>query len=283
MNRRNNINDEELRKMQMILLNILKTIDKVCTEHNLTYYMIAGTMLGAIRHKGFIPWDDDADIAMPRADYDIFIQHANKWLPPYYELISGDKDKEYPYAFARVQDTHTTYILRRNFNYIGGLPVDVFPLDGMTDDTIAKKWHYIKYKSFRQLMYYNLRNPYKHGHGPESWIIRTIHKIVSKKWIHQKMDNIQKDYDYDNHKLVADHDNAPARGILPKEIYGTPVRYKFEDTMLCGVAQPHKYLEYCYGDYMKQPDKLPLPNFRLLNLDKPYKDFIKKNPDIFKS
>lgn len=60
------------------------------------YYLIAGTMLGAVRHKGFIPWDDDADIALPRKDYEKLIAHANEWLPEEYELVSGDKEAHYP-------------------------------------------------------------------------------------------------------------------------------------------------------------------------------------------
>ena len=73
------INQEETKEMQQYILNILLAIDKVCQEHNLRYYLLAGTMLGAVRHKGFIPWDDDADVALPREDYNILVKHANEW------------------------------------------------------------------------------------------------------------------------------------------------------------------------------------------------------------
>ena len=70
-----------IRELQLRILETLKAVDNVCREHNLRYYIWAGTMIGAVRHKGFIPWDDDLDIAMPRPDYDRLIEHAAEWLP----------------------------------------------------------------------------------------------------------------------------------------------------------------------------------------------------------
>ena len=127
--------------MQHIILGILKAIDKVCREHNLQYFMIAGTMLGAVRHHGFIPWDDDADVALPRHDYEVLLAHANEWLPEEYELVDYTKQTITPHQFARIQDKRTTYILRRSFKFLGGIPVDVFPIDGMTENRLARKYH----------------------------------------------------------------------------------------------------------------------------------------------
>ena len=136
---KNRISLEETREMQRIILGILEAIDKVCRKHNLQYFMIAGTMLGAVRHHGFIPWDDDADVALPRHDYEVLLAHANEWLPEEYELVDYEKDSHYPYQFARIQDKRTTYILRRSFKFLGGIPVDVFPIDGMTENRLARK------------------------------------------------------------------------------------------------------------------------------------------------
>lgn len=271
----NTLDESNTRKLQAVLLDILTAVHTVCKEHNLRYYLIAGTMLGAVRHKGFIPWDDDADIALPRKDYEIFIAHANKWLPSQYELVSGDKEAKFPYQFARIQDKRTTYILRRSFDYIGGVPLDIFPLDGMTSNPIKQYIHYFKYRIVEKIMYYNLVDPYKHGKDIRSMYIRLCHKLFSPACLHKTLDRIQKEYDYETSSLVADHDNSIRRGILPKEIYGTPSQISFEGKILNGVQQPAAYLTRCYGNYMEIPKLRPPINFRYLDLHTPYEQYIK--------
>lgn len=267
----------DIRLMQEKLKQLLFAIDKVCNEHNLRYYLIAGTMLGAKRHRGFIPWDDDADIGMPRSDYEIFLKNAHQWLPQNYELIYGGNDERYPYPFARVQDAQTTYILRRNFPYLGGVPIDVFPLDGITSNKLKQKIHYCKYRFFVKLLYYTLVNPYKHGKGWYYWLVTACNKIFSSSCLHKIINNIQKEYSYEKSDLVVDHDNVRQRGILQKCVYGYPTPILFEEKELKGVAQPETYLEYCYGNYMEIPPlpKRPKCNFRYMNLYLPYKEYQK--------
>ena len=267
------ISDEQTRELQKYILDMLLAIDNVCREHGLDYYLIAGTMLGAVRHKGFVPWDDDADVAMPRKDYNEFVKHANEWLPERYELVSGLQDPMYPYQFARIQDKETTYILRRKFNFVGGLPVDVFPLDGMTADHSAMVKHYRRYAIAKKLLYYSTIDPLKHGHGLRWAFTKLMHKFISQDWAHRHMNDVQREFDYDRYTLVADHDNAPNRGILPKEVYGKPTPIEFEGHQLMGVQDPDTYLRYCYGDYMKMPKQLPPQNFRYLDLHTPYRQY----------
>ena len=94
----------DIRPLQLRILDILMAVDKVCKEHNLRYYIIAGTLLGAVRHKGFIPWDDDLDIGMPRTDYDLLMAHAAEWLPAPFEAACFENDTTYPLPFAKIQD-----------------------------------------------------------------------------------------------------------------------------------------------------------------------------------
>ena len=90
-----NYEELNLRDAQIIMLNILKEIDKICKKHNLIYFLDGGTLLGAVRHKGFIPWDDDVDIGMPREDYRKFLKIAQKELPDYLFLQTFETDKYY--------------------------------------------------------------------------------------------------------------------------------------------------------------------------------------------
>ena len=111
----------DIRELQLHILDILVAIDKVCKEHNLHYYLVFGTMLGAVRHKGFIPWDDDIDIAMPRPEYETLRSHAHEWLPKQYEMICPENDKRYMFGFGKIQDANTTLIEREHIDYLGGV------------------------------------------------------------------------------------------------------------------------------------------------------------------
>ncbi|MDO4461454.1 MAG: LicD family protein [Bacteroidia bacterium] len=263
-------NHSEVRDVQLCILDIMKAVDRVCQEHDLTYYMIAGTLLGAVRHQGFIPWDDDADIALPRHDYEILMAHADEWLPSYYRLVNHNTDKSYPYPFARIHDTRTTYIPYRDFNYIGGVPLDIFPLDGMVQSGIKRWWHYFKYRFFVHLLYFLTVNPQKHGKGLRYYALSALRFIYPPQRCFNQMDNLQREYDYNTSSLVADHDNKPDRGILAKHIYGKPIKYKFEDTEFYGVANADEYLKYCYGEY-RTPQRATRLNYKEVNLKRPYK------------
>ena len=93
-----------LRQAQLVMLRMLKIIDYICRKHDISYWMCSGTLLGAVRHKGFIPWDDDLDIGMPRADYDLLMSHSKEWLPKPYEAVCAENDPNYPLPFAKIQD-----------------------------------------------------------------------------------------------------------------------------------------------------------------------------------
>lgn len=132
--------DYDIRPLQLRILKILLAVDKVCKEHGLRYYIMAGTMLGAVRHKGFIPWDDDLDIGMPRADYDLLMSHSKEWLPKPYEAVCAENDPNYPLPFAKIQDADTTLIERMHLKYLGGIYLDVFPLDGVPQSNLKQRF-----------------------------------------------------------------------------------------------------------------------------------------------
>ena len=115
----------DIRPLQMRMLKVLETFDKVCAEHHIRYGIFAGSLIGAVRHKGFIPWDDDMDVLVPRPDYELLIQHSREWLPEPYEFVCAENDPKYPLPFGKLQDASTTLIERRHLSYLGGIYVDV--------------------------------------------------------------------------------------------------------------------------------------------------------------
>ena len=131
----------------------------------------------------------------------------------------------------------------------------------------------MRYNFVNKLLYYSQRDPYKHGKGISCLFYKTLQKILSPQKIHRVLTKIQSEYSYSDSKLAADHDNRPERGILPKEVYGTPTPIMFEGVELMGVAQPDAYLSYCYGNYMEMPKEIPPQNFRYMDMKSPYKDY----------
>lgn len=263
----------DIRPLQLRILDILLAVQKVCEEHNLRYYIIAGTLLGAVRHKGFIPWDDDLDIAMPRRDYDLLMQHASEWIPQPFEAVAFETDKEYPLPFAKIQDSSTTLIERMHLRYLGGIYIDVFPLDGMPANKLLRRIHFMKYQWYKKMLYYVHRDPYRHGHGPSCWVPLLSRKLYTMESIQQKMRNLQKQWDFDSSDYVVDHDDG-LKGVMPKALLGTPTPILFEGKQVMGVENPDAYLSQKYGDYMTIPPgpKQRQHNFHLLDLEKSYKD-----------
>lgn len=122
--------DEERKKLWLILLDLLVEFDAICRKFNLKYWLSFGGLLGAIRHNGFIPWDDDLDVCMPRADYERLLQLEEQFTYPYYLQIPF-KDDGYYYSFAKLRNTNTTAISTafRYQNFNQGCFLDIFPLD----------------------------------------------------------------------------------------------------------------------------------------------------------
>ena len=129
---------EDLKKIE---LELLIDFDKICKAHNLRYFLIGGTLLGAVRHKGFIPWDDDIDVGMPRSDYEILMKNAVDWLPKHISLRNWKNTKDYVYQFSKIEN-NKTILIENKYEHLksrkGGVYIDVFPFDRMLNKTIFR-------------------------------------------------------------------------------------------------------------------------------------------------
>lgn len=137
----------EFKESQRIALEILKKVACICEEHNFRYVLIWGTLIGAIRHNGFIPWDDDIDIAMPRPDYDkllsFFKKHRDELMP--LECLTMETRKNYPHMIARISDSRTWIDVVNEKDCGMGVFVDIYPFDGLgkTYDEAFKTMEYV--------------------------------------------------------------------------------------------------------------------------------------------
>ena len=133
--------DQKLRKIQLVLLDILKDIDRFCRDNGVHYSLYAGSLLGAVRHQGFIPWDDDLDICMARPEYDRFIRLWEKDKIEGYVLQNKENTPAFPQSFTKIRKTHTTFLSNEydRGKFHTGIFVDVFPIDRLPIGFFARK------------------------------------------------------------------------------------------------------------------------------------------------
>lgn len=127
--------------LQKVEFDIFLEFDFVCRKLNLNYFLVSGTALGAVRHGGIIPWDDDLDVAMFRDDYNKFMELAPRMLPNKLFLQNYKTDKNYPFVFAKLRNKQTAFIetALRNFDMNHGIYIDIFPLDGYPEKKCEQK------------------------------------------------------------------------------------------------------------------------------------------------
>lgn len=269
----------DIKIIQDKILSILKEFISICKDNNLTYYALGGTLLGAVRHKGFIPWDDDIDIGMPREDYEKFKKIASNALSDNYKFLSEDTSN-YKKAFSVIRDDSTKIIMNySNEEQEESLWIDIFPLDGMPSNPLKKKYHSYRYLYTRmmvQLSQFNSLVNQKKENRPwlEKVIIRIanvvkIEKVISFSWAQKKYLQTIKKYSF-NEGFAGNYTGAyKLREIVPSDYFGQPILLQFEDLKL---SCPHKFREYLtaiYGaDYMQLPpeEKRVFHHYEIISL-----------------
>lgn len=260
-----NLKKEELsiNQIKKIELDILLKFDKFCKQNNIKYFITAGTLIGALRCKGFIPWDDDIDVVMLRPDYNRFLSLFNEKQTEKNIKVFSPNDKNYPYAYAKVSDTNTLLIesssLTKMFKL--GVNIDVFPLDFLTDDyksslKFVKKISF--YNTILTLKYFSLdkKRPFY-----KQFIIATILfvlKMFSYTWLVDKIDKLaQQNINNSNSKYVGQI-VLKAKGekeILERQWFEKTTDVPFENYYFKAPIGYDAYMKRLFGNYMELPPK----------------------------
>lgn len=268
---------ERVREYQLAQLPLIKEVDKICNELGLKYYLIGGTLLGSVRDNGFIPWDPDMDIALPRKDYEALRAYftENNDEKFFYQHYETEKNHLSPHALLRMKGTHVIYKSRATTltNKYDGLFLDIFPLDEPPADKKTQEKQMKKIKKIKHII--ELKAAYTYDQTSKlkfavKKIVQFLLKPISITSLQRKLDNVMQRYNdgtSDYYVSMASH-YSYFKQLMPKSVYGEPKRVTYENMQLCAPEQTEDYLTRIFGDYMK----LPPENKRYKELDS-IKDF----------
>ena len=239
------IHIEELKQIQ---LNILEHVHKFCEDNGVNYFLTYGTLIGAIRHKGYIPWDDDIDICMPRPDYDKFIKNFTSGR---YNVKCFEKDKCFLSPFAKIDDNRTVLIEDVTVDNKQGVNIDLYPIDGIDNDIVLLKTQ----KVLRKLIFLKVMK-FRKNRDIIKNIFLAFAKLlllgVSLNSIIKQMVKNAKKHDYNRSTqvtCVAIGDLEPVN----KQVFKKGVLADFETTKFYVPIGYDEYLKSLFGNYMKLP------------------------------
>lgn len=255
-----------LNETQLYIMEIVKPLLEIAKQLKITCWMQGGTMLGAVRHHGFIPWDDDVDIGIMRKDYEVFIKEAGKYLPAPFKLQTYKTVSEHHYYFARI--VNPNHIIQRNGSQQirnECVWVDIFPLDGMPNNFWVRRIHMMRLSLARFFYHLSTIEKVNKKRPGRSLVEKTVINIA----LHMKfffkfdianrldcIDYLLKKYSPDNSEWIINFMGQTSfkfTEMLPKKIYGEGMLYEFENLQMTGPLDYDSYLHSLYGDYMIIP------------------------------
>jgi lipopolysaccharide cholinephosphotransferase len=261
---------DELEKVQKVALTILKEVARICDEEKISYFIIGGTALGAVRHGGFIPWDDDIDIGMVRKDYEKFLKISPEKLGNKYFLQHFCTESATPFYFAKVRMNNTRFVE----DYCKDLPIhhgiflDIFPYDNIPDDQGLREKHRKKVKFYSELFISkSVKDVFTSAKGfsrtMKLIVRRTLHLLlsgISKQFLFRILDKASTEFN-DVECQYVNYVKYPFLKIR-KDSVSSLDKIVFEDTQFSCCKNLDEYLGDHFGNYMKLPDPEKRVNHR---------------------
>lgn len=268
----------ERKKLWAVILDLIVEFDKVCNKYGLRYYLVYGALLGAVRHKGFIPWDDDFDVAMPRADYERFVQLKEEFKHPYF-LQTPYTDPESCYSYAKIRNSETTGLSEmfkyQRFNH--GIWMTVFPLDYWDVNGGEERYARIERLTRDCSTYMRLKNPYLDEINRAR--VTTYHGDPLRDYEEiQRLASSCRDPESKYVMMATITIGRYEQKLLASEDFSDTVDLQFESLNLKAPAGYEHYLKATYGDYMQFPPIEKRGNWHsgtVFNADIPYKEFLR--------
>lgn len=257
---------ETLKRLQQLELSILKDFMDLCDRHDLVYFGIAGTGIGAKRHGGFIPWDDDIDVAMPRKDFTLFLKYAREELAETYTVLNAKTDERYPLMTTRLMKNGTVFIeeAMKGANCPCGIFLDLYVLDNVADHKLAYEWQSWEAWFWSKLLILRcMPKPYLFQTGWKARVIWTICGTVhgamkalriSPEWLRKRCEKVCRRYEKkDTRRMAFLPDTSPYWNVFDKTKLYPLRKLKFEELQLNFPNNVEELLTHQYGDYMQMP------------------------------
>lgn len=255
-----NMNNQrnDMKTIQERGLMILIEVDKICKKHNIRYFLEAGTLLGAVRHKGFIPWDDDVDVAMLRDDLESFLEIAQEELPKKYFVQTNDTDPNFPFGFTRIIDTKSVFHDNES-KYRTGFCLDVLPIDNADDNIYRHKLNIFMIKIIQGLSKSKIVLDMSNYKGPAIKMVVRMTSLVGNLFSTRLLMNMQKKIaTLNNHKdtqykCFYSYPFGYLNYLFPSKIYIEDEMLEFEGNMFPVPKGWSEALTILFGDYMTPP------------------------------
>ena len=250
------LDNETLRKLQLTQLELLCEVRRICEKNGIKYNIIAGTLLGAVRHKGFIPWDDDADVALLRPEYEKFRKACEKDLDTERFVFQDHRNTEgyrWGYGKLRMKDTLFVWEHRENMPYFQGVFIDIFPLDNVPDNYYLRCIHNFSCFCVRKIMW--------------SEVGKNADKSAFKRMVYAFLSRVSTEKICEIYEKLASVSNIKKTRMVriltfpaPNDQYGylrkwyeKSADYVFEGETFKGIKAYDNYLSFKFGDYMELP------------------------------
>lgn len=265
-----------MNELQTELLCILEEFLKVCNALDLKYYLANGSALGAEKYGGFIKWDDDMDVAMPRADYEKFCALAKEHLPKHIFIQNFRTDKQFPLFYTKLRNSNTAFIEEevKHLDINHGIYIDIFPLDGYPDSRVSRAILKVRLKLFSLKQFCGFK-------GKNTLRRRVLRLLGYHQRTHKTLEQMEKAVKRfgDKTKNCCDYGDRQQKGCFPRDYYGEGRKVKFEHLEVVVPQKIDEYLTCKYGDWRSELPKDKQKSHHtaaVCDLHRSYKDYAEK-------